>query len=932
LSETLTTIDVSLVNPDMFSGSTDPLRMHLDQAWEIVDDSSGVSGFLKPGEYALPKYIEDIYINPNQLEILTSSAIGNSFKTSIRVEGSAANITSDTMWRDFILGGEVGYEDSSIDAEEYSFDGIFSSDSKVYRDGYIRYSMPYRNKMAKVLNSKNGTPYIALEVEPRYNYHIPEYYSHTSLGGQLAPEKTLPNIHWYYLAQEAEDNGEKHLIPDFIYKYITLDNQLAVLQDIDSENPISTLLGKTNHQMLPPEESLNFGVDEDGDSSDDYMVDRNYNLRRYLSSSYVKATVSGSTYDNYQGSLSSIIYNASNAESLLSSNSPVLSTRDIFPYYVDILIPSVNNQLACHSANGEVLDEEDNKTFRNIFLNHNFDSYFMNCLTDYFNPAIGVANSTLTDSRTFVRMIDSLSGSEGVDSIESVRQISQKNYKSIDFFKFLTEIKFSSVAPQPDTPVTVSRNDPLPRRVASFMSLMTTDVRAANRMNSSATSQINTMKTLNVLKDSKEVNDTIYYGADTIQSLYEFASNSKYYEILAFRIEKLVNNVVIQNFWIYNSTNLDDINFTDSQVLYGQTYTYNIYQYIITRDLRYKFSEPIYTQQIDASILDDEEQVSYCLQFLNSSGFPTSQYYDPEDESFDLSEVNTFADVTQVIKSKVPYYADAIMEYETGLRLYEVPVGTKNVTIQDHPPSALDIIPFFIKDNSKVAGFQINYDAFAKIKLPQPLDQVGDFYKHHYRDSYDMLQGDKIIYPSRSRLARFEIFRMAKKPEKLTDFGSNPHKIYDMKIRDEKSSFGVLNCYEKVLTNTKYYYIFRAVNELDVAGPLSHVYEIELVDDGGYNYLLTKVYTENELSPTRYINTSKSFKKIIYIQPSATNLTLNTAGIDLDKESSSQLDNLTLGNTNLEDPLWGKTFKIRLKSKKSGKKIDLNITYNLDNG
>ena len=465
-----------------------------------------------------------------------------------------------------------------------------------------------------------------------------------------------------------------------------------------------------------------------------------------------------------------------------------------------------------------------------------------------------------------------------------------------------------------------------------FMGQQTAAVTTATLGQSNASIYINSGKTLNVLKDSLDFISSNAFQPGSIGELYKVASESKYYETLAYRIEKTINGGIVQNYWIFNSVDLDDINFTDSQVKYGITYEYNIFRYIVAKDLRYRFTDPIYTQQIAVDTTDDEEVVSYCLQFLDSNNSPTAQLFDPEDESLDISAVNTFADATQVIKSPVPYYADMMMEYETSLRLFEVPFGKKVVTLQDHPPSALDIIPFYIKNDSNIIGFQINYEAFAKIKMPIPLSVENKIYRSSYMHSYDMLDTDKVVYSSRSRLNQIEVYRIDTLPKKYEDFGFLPHKTYDMPIKNEKSSYGVVNCYDKIRSNKKYYYLFRALNDAEVHGPLSEIYEVELVNDGGYNYLITKIIHENELDPTNYTNPTTSFKKLLSLRPAAGQAVLNATNVDYSQPSNTQLDNVTLGSEGLEDPVWGKTFKLRLKSKKTGKKIDLNITYNLENG
>jgi hypothetical protein len=66
--------------------------------------------------------------------------------------------------------------------------------------------------------------------------------------------------------------------------------------------------------------------------------------------------------------------------------------------------------------------------------------------------------------------------------------------------------------------------------------------------------------------------------------------------------------------------------------------------------------------------------------------------------------------------------------------------------------------------------------------------------------------------------------------------------------------------------------------------------------------------------------------------PHASQLVLVDSGVDYTEPAYTQLDNLEVGSEDLEDKIWGKTFKLRLTSKKTGKKIDLNITYNVSSG
>ena len=131
---------------------------------------------------------------------------------------------------------------------------------------------------------------------------------------------------------------------------------------------------------------------------------------------------------------------------------------------------------------------------------------------------------------------------------------------------------------------------------------------------------------------------------------------------------------------------------------------------------------------------------------------------------------------------------------------------------------------------------------------------------------------------------------------------------------------------ERVAVNQKYYYTFRVINENGVAGGFTPIFESELINDGGYIYSSFNQLSEEELVEDQISEPLMSFKKLFNIVPNFQHLVLNSENVDFTDSAFNQVGNFELGTA--DDKIWGKTFKIRLTSNKTGKKIDLNIKFN----
>ena len=63
------------------------------------------------------------------------------------------------------------------------------------------------------------------------------------------------------------------------------------------------------------------------------------------------------------------------------------------------------------------------------------------------------------------------------------------------------------------------------------------------------------------------------------------------------------------------------------------------------------------------------------------------------------------------------------------------------------------------------------------------------------------------------------------------------------------------------------------------------------------------------------------------LEPNMSQIALNDDNVDYTKTAASQVDNLLVGTAG--EDLWNKRFKVRLTSKKTGKKLDINVRFNI---
>ena len=436
--------------------------------------------------------------------------------------------------------------------------------------------------------------------------------------------------------------------------------------------------------------------------------------------------------------------------------------------------------------------------------------------------------------------------------------------------------------------------------------------------------------------------------AEVQEHVYENLLNARtnWTEVLAYKIEKHGGDATgdsrtqnnIQNFWIFNSKDTPTrIKIADTQVKYGKDYTYKAYAYVAVISHKYKYTDFRLTKQTNNYDDDSDGNIDkYCIQFYE----PLSKQIAPQifaissapeknpsgEEYSNLSEYNTYAP-SQYDISESPQLADFYLNVEPCIKIIKIPIFEKKLAVLDAPDSKISNIPFHVINDDNKVGFSVTKDSFKADIFPSVVTPADAILKERYLNSQELYETNPIPKYAEAPARHLEIFRSKKKPTSYTDFKNNLVSRIDLKIPDSVYTKTDYVFFDKISPNKKYYYLMRTVTENGMPGHPSTIIEAELVSDGGYKYARFNTVNTKDFISSDFDKKTTSFKKLFQIEPNVEQLFLDTSGADFTKNASTQMNEVRIGRSS--SPLWDKKFKIRLTSKKTGKKTDLNVTFNI---
>ena len=270
------------------------------------------------------------------------------------------------------------------------------------------------------------------------------------------------------------------------------------------------------------------------------------------------------------------------------------------------------------------------------------------------------------------------------------------------------------------------------------------------------------------------------------------------------------------------------------------------------------------------------------------------------------------------------------VDVRPSIRLYEIPLFSSTGRIVMPPPYYPQSHIEQIKGVTNAMLFSFDTQVGEIYEVPLSLtDKETESNTQLLADETRSFEG-QILYRSTAAMSGVQVYRMQEEPESYEDFKENLFRTLstDVDLVSDLTAGAVAKILKQP-PNKKFYYMFRALGPHGETSNPSPVYQVELYNDGGVAYPITRLY---EFKKGSSKTQTKSMKNLLRITPRITQAMINEQASGLIDENGNSLapslNDIVLG---LEDEvLFGKKFKIRITSKKTGKKMDLNVTFTTD--
>jgi hypothetical protein len=376
-------------------------------------------------------------------------------------------------------------------------------------------------------------------------------------------------------------------------------------------------------------------------------------------------------------------------------------------------------------------------------------------------------------------------------------------------------------------------------------------------------------------------------------------SNSEilFYEIVKFEVKDSGVFEFAQNIFLPNTNESSMLKYIDTQVKYGKKYCYQIYAHTLIMGTKYK---PL-AWGTTASESEPEIETTYS--------------YEPHVVLIRSPYYNTMETTQGAIGLK--------SNLEFGHYNYD---ALRYTMIKDSPPvfPDINIVPFRAINDKILINFNFmggEYDLSPITFSPEEEANIDEIRKAQNAGGGRNWKWD-ITYKSDEHVGFFETYRITTKPTSYQSFAP----LVSNRRGAPLDSQCVTTLVDTLKPNVDYYYMFRI---MDIHGNTSNptpIYKVRIVDTSGIvPYMVMSTFFIEDVKPK--VETRQTLMKYIMIKPTFEQAFLDEDVLKNDYSSAEDINgsNLTMGEVNKKADVFGKKFKVRFTSKKTGRKFDLDI-------
>ena len=355
---------------------------------------------------------------------------------------------------------------------------------------------------------------------------------------------------------------------------------------------------------------------------------------------------------------------------------------------------------------------------------------------------------------------------------------------------------------------------------------------------------------------------------------------------------------------------------------------------------------PTYNSMVFGDQQSSFQIICYKIEkYISGQSSPVQTFYVPASNSN-----RDFTDTQVYFGKNYTYRVDAIGIALSSNYSYDVvtPTGVDSVVTVTESPSAKFFKFRLLSQNVKIDGIAPTIPEVSFLNRSNEEARIRFYFEpsvHEEREQFlPILESDsqsmsmakkdimgKTIFRLNQDVLTYQIFKLNNKPKSYDDF---VNALAADVIGTDKSSSEV---YEMYLTpNRKFYFTFRAKNGFNLFSNPTPIYEVELIQDADETRVSVKTINLTEDTMMR----TKTFGRFLRIYPSFDQLLIRDYQEEFDElalsdEVSVVAEPFTFNNKkyfvgNTDHPIWGKKMKFRVRSRNTGKIVDINVDFVLE--